>query len=65
MKMDIMIFGAPANTVSGKTLWRTPLLYLFAFMLFIISAGTVGAQTQRLDITEGQIAPADITGHLR
>jgi TolB protein len=60
MKMDIMIFGAPANTVSGKTLWRTPLLYLFAFMLFIISAGTVGAQTQRLDITEGQIAPIPI-----
>ena len=55
-----MTFSALANTVSGNGLWRTLLLSLFAFMLFTISASTVGAQTQRLDITEGQIAPIPV-----
>ena len=60
MKMDIMILSAPVNTVSGTALWRSLLLLLCALMLFVFSVGTAGAQTQRLDITEGQVAPIPV-----
>ena len=58
--MDIMILGAPVNTFSGTALWRSLLLSLCALMLFVFSVGTAGAQTQRLDITEGQVAPIPV-----